>query len=220
MFAKVKFVSLVVMLLFCSFIFFNAGFALAINNATISARSLFALIPPSIFENTSEGLGDDELASLVDDGQTSFWRISDESQNHLVVSATTPVESQVVLHLFSHTDGGVVAALGSQSGLVCALELWRYDAKRQLLPMPVPVEPSITDLFNNLPSYVDPTLMLCLNNDKILVKPVLWGPDGIVSEKADFEVHYFWNGTNFIKNRTALTGTNLTGANLTGAEHN
>lgn len=171
----------------------------------ITARALFALLPPSIFENTGEGLSEDEFDTLIEEGRTEYWSISRDSADDLVVSAVSPVESKVVLHLFHNDDGGVVAALGSQSGIVCALELWRYDGTGKIVPMPVPEQPAISDLFlpDHLPAYIDPTIMMCLERDKIFAKPVLWSAHGIINEPQDFIVHYFWNGREFIKNREA-----------------
>ena len=172
----------------------------------ISARAMFSLLPPSIFENTSEGLSDDEFDALVEEGRTEYWSISRESANDLVISAAPPVESKVVLHLFRSDDGGVVAALGSQSGIVCALEFWRYDGAGKIMPVAGPEQPSISDLFlpDHLPSHVDPTIMMCLEQDKVFAKPVLWSANGIVHEPQDFIVHYFWNGREFIKDRKAV----------------
>lgn len=193
-------------LFLCSPVFSFSPAEAATDSSQIRARALFSLLPPNIFENTSEGLNDEEFETLVEEGHTEYWSISHDSANELVVSAVPPVESKVVLHLFRSESGGVVAALGSQSGIVCALEFWRYDGAGKIIPMAGPEQPPISDLFlpNHLPSSIDPTIMMCLEQDKILAKPILWSANGIVNEPQDFIVHYFWNGREFIKDRKAV----------------
>ncbi|SHN70590.1 hypothetical protein [Desulfovibrio litoralis] len=175
------------------------------NNSLPTPRTLFSLLPTGIFENTGVELSEEEQQKLIDNGVSEDWIISQETSNELIINELS-ADNKVVLHVFNHNQGGVVVALGAQSGLICALELWRYDAKGKIIPMAVPLEPNKNDLFlpNALSAEIDTTIMLCLDHDKIKVKPILWGKDGVVNQKEDFEIHFFWNGNSFIQSRSPL----------------
>ena len=46
----------------------------------VTARSIFALLPESIFENTPEGLSPQEKQKLLSAGHSEFWEIAGETE--------------------------------------------------------------------------------------------------------------------------------------------
>ena len=53
----------------------------------ITARSVFALLPASIFENTPEGLSAAEKQRLLAEGHAEFWEIAGETEDVLVFAS-------------------------------------------------------------------------------------------------------------------------------------
>lgn len=53
----------------------------------VTARSIFALLPESIFENTPEGLSPQEKQKLLSAGHSEFWEIAGETEDVLVFAS-------------------------------------------------------------------------------------------------------------------------------------
>ena len=114
----------------------------------VTARSIFALLPESIFENTPEGLSPQEKQKLLSAGHSEFWEIAGETDDVLVFASMPFRDTAVALRLFRNAvDGSVLAAFGTLGGAVCTLELWRVDASGRAVPVDTPQEPDISAFF-------------------------------------------------------------------------
>ena len=171
-----------------------------------SALRLFRFIPPSVFENTIEGMREDEKQQLMDTGETDFWVLTALSEEELVIqNKALEADTQVTLRLFRASNGDTVIAMGVNAGDSCALELWRYmDKRRALTPMPMPDEPAVSDFFEThrvLPEDTDVSMLICLDpvEETLIAKPLIWTPSGLDPIKLDTKVYYIWNGDSFVK---------------------
>ena len=171
-----------------------------------SALRLFRFIPPSIFDNTIEGMREDEKQQLMDTGETDFWVLTALSEEELVIqNKALEADTQVTLRLFRASNGDTVVAMGVNAGDSCALELWRYmDKRRALTPMPMPDEPAVSDFFEThrvLPEDTDVSMLICLDpvEETLIAKPLIWTPSGLDPIKLDTKVYYVWNGESFVK---------------------
>lgn len=171
-----------------------------------SAMRLFRFIPPSIFDNTIEGMREDEKQLLMDTGETDFWVLTALSEEELVIqNKALEADTQVTLRLFRASNGDTVVAMGVNAGDSCALELWRYmDKRRALTPMPMPDEPAVSDFFEThrvLPEDTDVSMLICLDpvEETLIAKPLIWTPSGLDPIKLDTKVYYIWNGDSFVK---------------------
>lgn len=175
-----------------------------------TALRLFRLIPPSIFENTIEGLREDEKQLLMDTGETEFWVMTALSDEELVIQNRAPeADTMATLKLFRANNGDTIIAMGVTAGNACALELWRSDAKGGIIPMPMPDEPAISEflqLNRVLPQDADVSMLICLDPvaEGLEAKPLIWTPSGLDKIHLDTKVFYNWNGVKFVKHVVPL----------------
>lgn len=71
----------------------------------VTARSIFALLPESIFENTPEGLSPQEKQKLLSAGHSEFWEIAGETDDVLVFASMPFRDTAVALRLFRNAVG-------------------------------------------------------------------------------------------------------------------
>ena len=172
----------------------------------ITARSVFALLPASIFENTPEGLSAAEKQRLLAEGHAEFWEIAGETEDVLVFASLPFRDAAVALRLFRHLDDGAVeAAVGTLGGPVCTLELWRVDASGRAVPADTPPEPYVSEFLakgQKLPPDVRATVMLCLGLGGLKALPLFWTSTGMAHVPVANSVGYQWNGAVFEKRVT------------------
>ena len=172
----------------------------------ITARSVFALLPASIFENTPEGLSAAEKQRLLAEGHADFWEIAGETEDVLVFASLPFRDAAVALRLFRHLDDGAVeAAVGTLGGPVCTLELWRVDASGRAVPADTPPEPDVSEFLakgQKLPPDVRATVMLCLGLGGLKALPLFWTSTGMAHVPVANSVGYQWNGAVFEKRVT------------------
>ena len=169
----------------------------------VNARSIFALLPESIFENTPEGLSPQEKQKLLSAGHSEFWEIAGETEDVLVFASMPFRDTAVALRLFRNaTDGSVLAAFGTLGGAVCTLELWRVDATGRAVPVDTPQEPDISAFFapgRKMPPDVQATVMICLGLGGLKAQPMFWTSTGMAHVPVDNDVSFQWNGKSFEK---------------------
>ena len=150
-----------------------------------TARSIFALLPESIFENTPEGLNPVEKQKLLSSGRSEFWEVAGETEDVMVFAALPFRDTAVALRLFRDaSDGSVLAALGTLGGAVCTLELWRVDASGRIVPVDTPQEPDVSAFFapgRKMPPDVKATVMICLGLGGLKAQPLFWTNTGMSS---------------------------------------
>ena len=170
-----------------------------------NALRLFRLIPPTIFENTIEGLREDEKQFLMDTGESDFWVMTALSNEELVISTKAPeADTQATLKLFRANNGDTIIAMGVTAGDSCALELWKNDTAGRLTPLPIPDEPAISDFLQInrvLPENTDISMLICLDPlaEGLVAKPLIWTPSGLDNVRLDTKVIYTWDGRAFVK---------------------
>ena len=169
----------------------------------VTVRSIFALLPESIFENTPEGLSPPEKQKLLTAGHSAFWEVAGETEDVMVFASLPLRDTAVALRLFRHaTDGSVLAAFGTLGGSVCTLELWRVDATGRAVPIDTPQEPDITTFFasdRKMPPDVQATVMICLGLGGLKAQPLFWTSTGMAHVPVDNDVSFQWNGKSFEK---------------------
>jgi len=168
----------------------------------VTALDMFRMLPATIFENTAEGLTEEEKQQLADEGETDFWAVIESTPEHFVVGALPLLDTRVSVRVFRADNGDTLAAMGVQNGEACALELWRRKADGRLAPVAAPDEPGIAEFFAagyKLPAGMSPSVMLCLGEDDLEARALLWTSTGLAQVKFDHRVLYRWNGSAFSK---------------------
>ncbi|MGJ3521432.1 hypothetical protein ACR4XJ_00185 [Nitratidesulfovibrio sp. D1] len=168
----------------------------------ITALDMFRMLPATIFENTAEGLSDEEKQQLADEGETGFWAVIESTPEHFEVGALPMLDTRVSVRVFRADNGDTLAAMGVKNGEACALELWRRKPDGRLAPAATPEEPDIAEFFapgHKLPPGTSPSVMLCLGENDLEARALLWTSTGLAQVKFDHRVLYRWNGSTFSK---------------------
>lgn len=178
----------------------SAGLA---QESALTTREAFGALPTSIFENTAEGLEDEDKQQLLEEGQSEFWELAGESRDVIVFRALPFRDSGVALRLFRDADdGSAVAAIGTLGTELCTVELWRVDASGRTVPVDVPQEPDIQEFFAKgqpVPDDVNPSVLICLGMGGLRAHPVFWNKTGMLYLPLANEIGYRWDGHRFQK---------------------
>lgn len=183
-----------------------------------TARGMFAMLPPSIFENTPAGLDEAAKQDLLLEGASRDWEIVGETPDTMVFAELPFREKYVALRIF-HNDktGGADAAIGTLGDPVCTVELWRLDAHGRIAPVDTPEEPDIREFFsrkNRAAKNRRNSVLICLGLGGLMAKPVFWNREGIFEPEVDNEISYQWTGGEFEKIiRRRPVNTDDSGAN-------
>lgn len=166
-----------------------------------TARSVFALLPPSIFENTPEGLTEADKQSLLNTGSSEFWEIAGETEDVLVFAELPFRDRAVALRLFpNEKTGGKEAAVGTLGDEICTVELWHVDSSGRIMPSETPPEPAYEEFFKRRPPKgYGQSVLLCLGLGGLAAKPMIWDKNGVRKTKTDFDISYIWDGCKFVK---------------------
>lgn len=174
------------------------------NGAT--ARGMFTLLPPSIFETTAEGLSEADKQRLLAEGRTEFWEIAGETPDVLVFASLPFRDRAVGLRLFRNTeDGSTEVAVGTLGEPICTVELWRLDTSGRVVPIDTPPEPDAREFLGKgqkLPGNVTPTVLICLGLGGLKAEPVFWSSKGQVDVPLRNDVSFQWTGKGFEKRVT------------------
>ena len=144
----------------------------------LTALDIFAQLPITLFENTPEGLSEDEKLRLIEQGASEFWEVERFDADRLVLVSRPFGETRVGLRVFRGGDR-LLAALGTDGGAMCALD---FLASVQ-----------------RLAADVSPAFMFCLEDDGLDVRPLFWGPAGLVDVPVAKSVRYIWKSGAFEK---------------------
>lgn len=181
------------------------GMAMADTN--MSAMEIFSRLPVTIFDDTAEGLSDDERNQLVDRGECAYWLVYSESPDHLILLSRPFGETKVTLRVFRGGEHGFVAAIGTSSTPICALELWGLDGAGGLVPVNTPADPPVSDFFDpgyRLPRNLSPAKLFCLTDQGLESRVLFWGQDGLMHILPTREVNYVWKDGIFVKKITRV----------------
>lgn len=168
-----------------------------------TARGMFALLPPSIFENTTEGLTEDARQDLLRDGRSEFWEIVGETADVLVLAERPFHDRAVALRLFRNEEtGSTEVAVGTLGEPICTVEMWRMDAQGRIVPADTPPEPKVGEFFKRRQKRsAGYSVLICLGMGGLGARPVLWDKSGFVNPETDYEISFQWNGKGFEKLR-------------------
>ena len=174
-----------------------------------TALRLFRLIPPTIFENTVEGLDENEKQILADNGRMGPWALTFMTDDELEFTSSVPHSgTKVRMRLYHAANGDIFISCGVQSGESCAMELWRRDTEGRIIPVAIPDEPGIAEFLaagRSVPEDYEVSMLICQDADTPRLKavPLLWTPTGLGSLTLDYDVYYQWTGEAFSKELTA-----------------
>ena len=147
------------------------------------------------------GLSEDEKLRLIEQGASEFWEVERFDADRLVLVSRPFGETRVGLRVFRGGDR-LLAALGTDGGAMCALELWQEDATGGFVPANPPDDPQLSDFLasgQRLAADVSPAFMFCLEDDGLDVRPLFWGPAGLVDVPVAKSVRYIWKSGAFEK---------------------
>lgn len=168
-----------------------------------TARGLFTMLPPSIFESTPEGLSEADKQEMLATGSCAFWEIAGETPDVMVFASLPLRDKALGLRIFRNdVDGSVEAAVGTIGEPVCSLELWRLDTAGRLVPIDAPEEPKIWEFFKKgrkISKNAHPSVLICLGAGGLVANPVFWDESGRVFLNMDNEISFQWNGHKFEK---------------------
>lgn len=173
----------------------------------LSAMDIFARLPVTFFEDTAEGLSEEERDQLVSTGRCPYWQVISESSDSLVLASRPFGETEVTLRVFRGGDHDFVAAIGTSATPMCALELWGLGSAGGLVPVSTPPDPPLSDYLTKnprLPRDVSPAIVFCLNADGLETRPLFWGPEGLLNIPLDRRVDFVWQHGAFKKVMTPL----------------
>lgn len=173
-----------------------------------TARGMFTMLPPSIFENTPEGLTETGKQELLHTGRSEFWEIAGETPDVMVLAQLPFRDRAVALRLFrNNEDGSTEVAVGTLGEQICTVELWRMDMSGRIVPADTPPEPRIDEFFRKKqrknPGY---SVLICLGMGGLSAKPVLWDKEGFVEPQTDYEISFQWTGAGFEKRVRPVEG--------------
>jgi len=157
---------------------------------------IFRLLPATIFENTLEGLNEDEKERLLDYGKSEYWLLVPDSPDSLELISLPFGDTRVFVHVYREDGGGTLALTGSRSEGFCTLELWRMR-RGHFAPVDAPPEPPVVDFFakgNKMPKDVQASILFCLDGEGLEAQAVFWNRQGRAHVPVDREVRYAWNG--------------------------
>lgn len=168
-----------------------------------TARGMFALLPSSIFENTTEGLTEDAKQELLREGRSEFWEIAGETADVLVLVERPFHDRAVALRLFRNEEtGSTDVAVGTLGEPVCTVEMWRMDASGRIVPADTPAEPKVGEFFRKRRKRsAGYSVLICLGMGGLGARPILWDKGGFVNPETDYEISFQWNGKGFEKLR-------------------
>ncbi len=167
----------------------------------VSALEIFRALPSTIFENTLEGLSEDEKERLLSYGQSAFWILLPPGQDDLELVSLPFGDTRVFLHVYRERNGSSLAIIGANSDDVCSLELW-HVREAFFSPADTPPEPPVTDFFakgNKMPKDVQASIFFCVDAQGLKARAVFWNERGMAHVPVDNDLRYVWNGKNFEK---------------------
>lgn len=191
---------IIVLAIFCVLSSADLSFSAA---NPLSARDVFIRLPESIFESTEEGLTEQDKNDLLNCGRSEFWEIIQETPDDMIFSSLPFGEKTVGLRLYRNDeDGSVNIAAGPMDEAVCTVEFWKSDVHGRLVPVEGPEEPPVGEFFKKgakIPGKAQTTILICLDTEGIVAKPVFWNKKGILDVPVDNQILFNWQNGKFSK---------------------
>ena len=159
------------------------------------------MLPPTIFDNTVEGLSEEEKDRLLTFGSSEYWTALPGDRDSLELVSLPFGETRVLLHVYHRVDNDMLVIIGSKNDDLCTLEIW-HARNNVVSPADAPPEPLPADFFakgNRMPKGAQASILFCPETGGLEAQAVFWNKQGKVDVPVDNEVHYIWNGGNFEK---------------------
>ena len=180
----------------------------------IDMKTLFSLSPLSIFDETTEGLDLSEKDDLLEKGESTSWKIVDESKTKLAIRSKHP-SSEVTLRFFKNkhnSDGVLLAEVVNEKNT--NLLSWKYSNEDKGLQKAdvlkkytandfVSKEDKFPDSYKAVINY------LFVDDQTIEVSPHTWMEEEFENREITNKIFLKWNGENFeekvVKNEQVQT---------------
>lgn len=169
-------------------------------------RTILLRMPASIFDNTTEGLSENDRAQLLLTGAAGPFQLQEPGMDFVQVLYS---EGEVALRRFPRADGGAVIAVATTNGRARSFELWLRSTEKEI---PVLWPPKLalpqlgmTDFFSeaqSMPTTAQGLLDFSLREDLAEIRVTWVGPsDG---PQPDYAVDLIWDGYGFGAVRSAI----------------
>lgn len=168
----------------------------------IDMKTLFSLSPLSIFDETTEGLDLSEKDDLLEKGESTSWKIVDESKTKLAIRSKHP-SSEVTLRFFKNkhnSDGVLLAEVVNEKNT--NLLSWKYSNEGKSLQVADVLKKYSANDFvskeDKLPdSYKAVINYLFVDDQTIEVSPHTWMEEEFENREITNKIFLKWNGENF-----------------------
>lgn len=168
---------------------------------SVGMKSLFRLIPLSVFENTTGGLTSAEKEALIKDDKSDSWEVTEENNTRMALNSSS--NDAVELHYFKNINSsGGTLGIKTKNGQTSNLQLWKYS-NNSLEKENIPIKISANDFVreeDKLPDSFQPQLQFSfIDNEKIEVSLYTWMVNEFEKRKIVNKVFLEWDGGKFTK---------------------
>jgi hypothetical protein len=167
----------------------------------VDMRSLLSLCPISIFENTVSGMTDAGKKNLVKNGQSDFWKITEETNTTIILEGEE--NDPVKLYFLEYEDSSDgLLAVEMTSGKVFSIQLWKYSNSEKRLEKSENLKQYSANIFvspkDKLPDSYEPTLHYQFTDDQTIeVSLYTWMDELFENREVINKVVLKWNGKDF-----------------------
>lgn len=179
-----------------------------------TAAQFLAQLPASIFDNTAEGMSEQNKQQLLTRGKVDGWKITQQTDKSFVVSDTDSGQSTVQLMVYAAPPGQLIA-VHTQNGQNTNLDFWRYTAASQQLTQ-VGLSPSFFPKITGddflaaeekLPDAYRATMTYTMNEDGTIdVEPYTWMESVFEERTLLYTIQLTWNGKKFQVEKSPIEG--------------
>lgn len=172
-----------------------------VNGNGVDMRSLLGLCPISIFENTVSGMTDTGKKNLVKNGQSDFWKITEETSTTMILEGEENDPVKLYFLKYQNSSDGLLA-VEMTSGKVFSIQLWKYSNSEKRLEKSKDLKPYSANIFvspeDKLPDSYEPTLHYQFTDDQTIeVSLYTWMDELFENREVINKVVLKWNGKDF-----------------------
>ncbi len=177
--------------------------------SAISTRTILASLPQSVFDNTTEGISQQEMDILIQNLESDNWSVTDSRSGQLTIECK---HSNSTLRVYAYAlDTNAVLITHTVNERAISTETWVYNAgnqtvtRKELLPVV-----SINDFYAEGDMVADPmsytaNVVVSVRDDGTLVYDVYtWMDESLEMKQNAFTITAVWNGNGFNVERSAL----------------
>ncbi len=175
----------------------------------ISMRTILASLPQSVFDNTTEGISQQEMDILIQNLESDNWGVTNSRPGRLTIECKY---SNSTLRVYAYAlDTNAVLITHTVNERAIFTETWVYNAgnqtvtRKELLPVV-----SINDFYAEGDMVADPmsytaNVVVTVRDDGTLVYDVFtWMDESLEMKQNAFAITAVWNGNGFNVERSTL----------------